>query len=134
MLVRLDSLSNIKIICLPLDAPVPGKREDDERSKSVGSSLPVTSAVYLGSADNSDQGGIAKSLFAGTSPSETWKKTSPWLAKHTKLPVVFKGIQTHEEAYVASLHTPRVQVITLSNHGGRVADTAPPSIHTLLEI
>ena len=34
---------------------------------------------------------------------------------------------------MASLQ-PRVKAILLSNHGGRAADTAPPSIHTLLEI
>ena len=44
-LTRINAISNIKFICLTLDAPVPGKREDDERSKNMGSSLPVTSAV-----------------------------------------------------------------------------------------
>ena len=34
----------------------------------------------------------------------------------------------------ASQHAPQVRGIILSNHGGRAADTAPPAIHTLLEI
>lgn len=125
MLNRINAIPNIKFVCLTLDAPVPGKREDDERSKNVGSSLPVSKEA---------SGGIGKSLFAGTSPILTWKNTLPWLAEHTKLPILLKGIQTHEDAYLASLHVPQIKGILLSNHGGRAADTAPPAIHTLLEI
>ncbi len=50
------------------------------------------------------------------------------------MPIVLKGIQTHEDAYLASLYAPQVKAIILSNHGGRALDTAPPPIHTLLEI
>jgi L-lactate dehydrogenase (cytochrome) len=49
------------------------------------------------------------------------------------LPIVLKGIQTHEDAYIASRH-PLIKAIILSNHGGRAVDTAPPAVHTLLEI
>jgi L-lactate dehydrogenase (cytochrome) len=70
----------------------------------------------------------------GTDPTLTWKKTLPWLAKHTKKPIILKGLQTHEDAYLAAQHVPQVQGIILSNHGGRAADTAPPAVHTLLEI
>ena len=38
MLARINAIPNVKFVCLTLDAPVPGKREDDERSESVGSS------------------------------------------------------------------------------------------------
>ena len=141
MLARINKLSDkIKCVCLTLDAPVPGKREHDERAQNVGSNLPVTSAVQEGSVSKTDaspnapRGGIAAQLFLGTSPKLTWKETLPWLAKHTPLPVILKGIQTHEDAYLASLHTPQVKGIILSNHGGRAADTAPPAVHTLLEI
>lgn len=135
MLVRINKLSNkIKFICLTLDAPVPGKREHDERSENIASNLPVTSAVMNGSASKPASGGIGQQLFMGTSPSQTWKETLPWLAKHTSLPIILKGLQTHEDAYIASLYAPQVKGIILSNHGGRAADTAPPAIHTLLEI
>lgn len=134
MLARVNAIPSVKFICLTLDAPVPGKREDDERSKNVGSSLPVTSSVESGSDSKEISGGIGKSLFAGTSPNLTWKNTLPWLAEHTKLPILLKGIQTHEDAYLASLHAPEIKGILLSNHGGRAADTAPPAVHTLLEI
>lgn len=134
MLSRINAIPNVKFVCLTLDAPVPGKREDDERSKNVGSSLPVTSAVEMGSTSKETTGGIGKTLFAGTSPILTWENTLPWLAEQTKLPILLKGIQTHEDAYLASLHAPQIKGILLSNHGGRAADTAPPAVHTLLEI
>jgi len=135
MLVRINKLSDkIKFVCLTLDAPVPGKREHDERSQHIAANLPITSAVQSASDEKSTGGGIGQQLFFGTSPSLTWKNTLPWLAKHTSLPIVLKGIQTHEDAYLASLYAPQVKGIILSNHGGRAADTAPPAVHTLLEI
>jgi len=57
-----------------------------------------------------------------------------WLKRHTSLPIVLKGLQTHEDAFIASQYAPQIRGIILSNHGGRAADTSPPSIHTLLEI
>jgi isopentenyl diphosphate isomerase/L-lactate dehydrogenase-like FMN-dependent dehydrogenase len=156
MLARIKKLPAIKFICLTLDAPVPGKREEDERNKNVSASLPVPSAVQAGKESSSvsktsadaktsgkaakttkppkNLGGVGQQLFWGTAADLTWKTTLPWLAKHTDLPIVLKGLQTHEDAYLASLHTPQVQGIILSNHGGRALDTAPPAVHTLLEI
>ncbi|KAF2146001.1 uncharacterized protein K452DRAFT_283283 [Aplosporella prunicola CBS 121167] len=150
MLARINKLKAFKFICLTLDAPVPGKREHDEKNKNVGSNLPVRSGVQQGSAsttgtdpkaasagdakEGGSSGGVGKSLFVGTAPDLTWKTTLPWLAKHTELPIVLKGVQTHEDAYLASLHAPQIKAIILSNHGGRAMDTAPPAVHTLLEI
>lgn len=139
MLQRIAKLPQYKFVCLTLDAPVPGKREHDERSKNVGSNLPVRSSVQEGSASTpapkkEESGGIGKSLFQGTAPDLTWKTTLPWLAKHTQLPIVLKGVQTHEDAYLAAQYAPQIKGIILSNHGGRAMDTAPPAVHTLLEI
>lgn len=145
MLERMNKLSPIKFICLTLDAPVPGKREDDERSKNIGSNLPVRAAVQEDQSTSKTTTdsktpsppksmGVGQSLFWGTAADLTWKTTLPWLAEHTDLPIVLKGIQTHEDAYLASLHAPQVKAIILSNHGGRALDTAPPAVHTLLEI
>lgn len=138
MLARINKLPQVKFITLTLDAPVPGKREEDERSKNIGAALPVRSAVQEGSTSQTSpapkSGGIGQSLFQGTAPDLTWKETLPWLAKHTKLPIVLKGVQTHEDAYLASLYAPQIKGIILSNHGGRAMDTAPPAVHTLLEI
>lgn len=138
MLARINKIKEIKFIVLTLDAPVPGKREDDERSSnaSASASKPAGgSPEKKGESEAGDGGGgVGRQLFAGTDPSLTWKETLPWLAKHTDRPIILKGLQTHEDAYIASLQTPQVKGIILSNHGGRAADTAPPAVHTLLEI
>jgi L-lactate dehydrogenase (cytochrome) len=146
MLARINKLKAIKYIVLTLDAPVPGKREDDLRSDSTASKLPVSSSAVAKKKETAETlpdgtpvpkeggGGVGAQLFAGTECSLTWKETLPWLAKHTDLPIILKGLQTHEDAYLASQYTPQVKGIILSNHGGRALDTAPPAIHTLLEI
>ena len=133
MLARINKLDAIKFVCLTLDAPVPGKREHDERGKF--STEDATQAIKdAGGAELKGGGGIGQSLFFGTDPTLTWTKTLPWLKKHTNKPIILKGLQCHEDAYLASQYAPQVRGIILSNHGGRAADTAPPSIHTLLEI
>ena len=145
-LARINAIPQIKFICLTLDAPVPGKREHDERQKNVSATLPIKSSVQAGSASTTSpspdsassrsetaQGGVGKALFAGTAPDLTWGTTLPWLAAQTSLPIILKGLQTHEDAHLASLH-PQIKGIILSNHGGRALDTAPPALHTLLEI
>lgn len=118
MLARINRLDRIKFVVLTLDAPVSGKREDDERINLQSHST----------------GSVSTQLFAGTDPSLTWTETLQWLSKHTTKPIVLKGIQTHEDALLAAQHAPFVKAIVLSNHGGRSLDTAPPAVHTLLEI
>jgi isopentenyl diphosphate isomerase/L-lactate dehydrogenase-like FMN-dependent dehydrogenase len=136
MLARINKMPDkYKFICLTLDAPVPGKREHDEKNQDVGASLPVSSAVKTASeAKRPGGGGVGQQLFFGTAADLTWNNTLQWLAKHTSLPIVLKGLQTHEDAYLAAQYAPQVKAIILSNHGGRALDTAPPAVHTLLEI
>jgi len=133
MLKRINAMKDrIKFICLTLDAPVPGKREMDEKAN-----LHRTLTVEAASKDNAEKrpggGGVGQQLFFGTATNLTWSTTLPWLAQHTDLPIVLKGLQTHEDAYLAAKHS-QVKAIILSNHGGRALDTAPPALHTLLEI
>lgn len=142
MLARVNKLDPIKFIVLTLDAPVPGKREDDERSSNEAAARASKQAEKKTNSTENGQsseagdagGGVGRTLFMGTDPSLTWKETLPWLAKHTDRPIILKGLQTHEDAYLASLFMPQVKGIILSNHGGRAVDTAPPAVHTLMEI
>lgn len=125
ILDRVNKLDAIKFIVLTVDAPVPGNREDDER---VGlSNNPVGKA-------SGGEGSVASKLFVGTDPSISWDKTLKWLSKHTKKPLIIKGIQTHEDVALAGRYAPLVRGVVLSNHGGRSLDTAPPAVHTLLEV
>ncbi|KAB8274955.1 FMN-dependent dehydrogenase-domain-containing protein [Aspergillus minisclerotigenes] len=118
MLARVNRLDEIKFVILTLDAPVSGKREDDERNN----------------VKSHPAGSVSAQLFAGTDPSLTWNETLEWLSRHTKKPIILKGLQTHEDVAIAARYTPLVQAVILSNHGGRSLDTAPPAVHTLLEI
>ncbi|KAI1389077.1 FMN-dependent dehydrogenase-domain-containing protein [Hypoxylon trugodes] len=114
-LAQIRKIPQIKFIVLTLDAPFPGKREADERFKMA------------------EVAGGAPPGVWGTESALAWKKTLEWLGRHTSLPIVLKGVQTHEDAYAATLF-PAVKGIILSNHGGRALDTAPPPIQVLLEI
>ncbi|EPS40133.1 hypothetical protein H072_6068 [Dactylellina haptotyla CBS 200.50] len=131
ILRRIEATGRYKFVVLTLDAPVPGKREDDERAKNSGNQA-LTSGVGTGTAA-AGGGGLGKALFAGTAADLTWKATLPWLRKATKLPIILKGLQTWEDAKLAS-EEEHVAGIVLSNHGGRGLDTAPPAVHTLLEM
>ncbi|KAI1773991.1 FMN-dependent dehydrogenase-domain-containing protein [Hypoxylon cercidicola] len=136
MLRRINAMPDqFKFICLTLDAPVPGKRELDEKQafQNNMAKAQVASGVEASGAPERP-GGVGQQLFLGTAADLTWKTTLPWLARHTKLPIVLKGVQTHEDAFLAARHAPQVQAVILSNHGGRALDTAPPAVHTLLEI
>ncbi|KUI57836.1 Cytochrome b2, mitochondrial [Cytospora mali] len=142
MLVRIKKLSKFfKFIVLTLDAPVPGKREMDEKHGLRSAGVPAESQVdypVIGGKTQGKAGGVGRALFAGTAADLTWKTTLPWLKKHAPdFPVVLKGVQTHEDVYLAYKYAKEnpgtVRAVLLSNHGGRALDTAPPAIHTLLE-
>ncbi|CAZ84101.1 unnamed protein product [Tuber melanosporum] len=133
LLKRVGTLGFTAVV-LTLDAPTPGKREADERAKNAGN---ITSATFGESMQGkSESGGLGKALFAGTTPSLTWEDLE-WLRKHTRLPIILKGLQTHEDAAMAARKEVLelgVTGIILSNHGGRAADTAPPPVYVLMEI
>lgn len=134
MLRRINAMRDkFKFICLTLDAPVPGKREHDEKS-NFDRGLTVEAAGKEPTEKRPGGGGVGQQLFFGTASDLAWKTTLPWLAEHTDLPIVLKGVQTHEDVYLAAQYAPQVKAVILSNHGGRALDTAPPAIHTLLEV
>ncbi|KAL2266646.1 hypothetical protein VTJ83DRAFT_5998 [Remersonia thermophila] len=156
MLRRINALRDrYKFIVLTLDAPVPSKREHDERAgiearlawqpepkpepKPEPGPEPARASPPASSKKPDPNAGVGKQLFAGTAADLTWTSTLPWLARHTDLPVVLKGVQTHEDAFLAARCARarpdwNLAGVILSNHGGRSLDTAPPAIHTLLEI
>ncbi|CAN8098570.1 unnamed protein product [Discula destructiva] len=143
MLARIAKLKQwYKFIVLTLDAPVPGKREMDEKQGLESSGAPAESRVdypAIGKKEvEGDGGGLGRALFAGTAADLTWKTTLPWLPKVAPgMPIVLKGLQTHEDVYLAARYAREnpgaLKAVILSNHGGRALDTAPPAIHTLLE-
>ncbi|KAK4189039.1 FMN-dependent dehydrogenase-domain-containing protein [Podospora australis] len=141
MLARVAKMKDkYKCIVLTLDAPVPSKREHDEKA-ALETQLLIEaskSEEEKKKARPDSNSGVGQQLFFGTAADLTWDTTLPWLRKHTDLPIVLKGIQTHEDVYLAAQyakkHPGSVKAVILSNHGGRSLDTAPPAVHTLLEV
>jgi 4-hydroxymandelate oxidase len=67
----------------------------------------------------------------GRMASLSWQDVD-WLKQTTRLPLVVKGIETGEDARLAVEHG--VDVVYVSNHGGRQLDHAPATIETLPEV
>ncbi len=64
-------------------------------------------------------------------PSATWEYVER-LRKLTKMKLVLKGIETHEDAKLCREHG--VDGIVVSNHGGRAAEDLRPTIESLPEV
>ncbi|KAH7318763.1 FMN-dependent dehydrogenase-domain-containing protein [Stachybotrys elegans] len=121
----------IKALFVTVDAPIPGKREADER---VQTGETYTSPLSGASASDVDTkgGGIGRIMGNYIDASVTWEDI-PWLRSCVPgLPIVLKGVQTCEDAMMA--RDAGVDGIVISNHGGRSLDTAPSTILVLLEI
>ncbi|CAK7211473.1 hypothetical protein SCUCBS95973_001127 [Sporothrix curviconia] len=128
----------VKAVLVTVDLPVGSKREADERARSRAARQrgePVASGF---------KAGIARQTSSFVDSSFSWEDL-PWLRKTVDaassknghnglagpLPIMVKGIQRAEDARKALAYG--CQGIVISNHGGRAADTAPPTILTLLE-
>ncbi|GAO16997.1 hypothetical protein UVI_02022260 [Ustilaginoidea virens] len=129
-LLQAAQRGGVKAIFLTIDAPVPGKRELDERtSPDVAISSPLSGAT-AGSDHKGSSWGRTMGGFIDASLS--WGDI-PWIRSCVPgLPIVLKGIQTSEDAVMAM--EAGMDAIVISNHGGRSLDTAPASILVLLEL
>ncbi|KAM0190576.1 hypothetical protein ACHAPC_002743 [Botrytis cinerea] len=119
----------VKAIFVTVDAPVPGKREADERVKADESlSTPMSGAK----AKNDKKGGaLGRIMGAYIDATLSWSDIA-WLRRCTKLPILLKGVQTSLDAKMALDYG--IDGILISNHGGRSLDTSPASILVLLEL
>lgn len=119
----------VRAVFVTVDAPVPGKREADERVKADESlSTPMSGAK----AKNDAKGGaLGRIMGSYIDASLSWDDI-PWLRKSTSLPIVLKGVQTFMDVKKAA--DLGIEGVLLSNHGGRSLDTAPPPILLLLEL
>ncbi|KAK3299268.1 FMN-dependent dehydrogenase-domain-containing protein [Chaetomium fimeti] len=125
----------IKGVFLTVDAPVPGKREADERIPSQNTPTTTTPmATQLTPLTDTHGSALGRLMASYISPSLTWTTTLPWLRSHLppQTPLVIKGIQTAADAVRAV--EAGVDGILLSNHGGRSVDGAPAAVVVLLEL
>lgn len=135
VLKRVNKIPAIKCIVLTVDEPVPGKHELGPRGSNPYYDIQTQDQSQLEErlSANKDAKVALPSVSSPASDIE-WDTELEWLTKRTSLPIIIKGIQTYEDVQIACKYAPRVKGIILSNHGGRVIDTASPAIHTLLEV
>jgi L-lactate dehydrogenase (cytochrome) len=120
----------VKALFLTVDAPIPGKREADERVQSDES---LSSPISGARAKNDEKGGaLGRIMGSYIDASVSWDDL-PWLrASVPGMPIVLKGIQTWMDAVKAM--EAGADGIVISNHGGRSLDTSPATILVLLEL
>jgi isopentenyl diphosphate isomerase/L-lactate dehydrogenase-like FMN-dependent dehydrogenase len=122
-LIRRAESAGYGAICITVDTPVPGRRERDLRNGfAVWPSLPRPNVPGQGLAPN-----VANPAQAAL----TWRDLE-WMRGTTGLPLMVKGIMCAEDARIAIEHG--VDVVYVSNHGGRELDHAIATIEVLSEI
>jgi 4-hydroxymandelate oxidase len=119
--------SGYAALALTVDVPVLGRRERDLR---LGFELPPNLPLpYVKGKDPNVAMTFAEQFQV--SPSVTWRDLE-WIASESGLPVILKGIVTHEDARLAIEHG--VDAIIVSNHGGRQLDGVAASLDALPEV
>jgi L-lactate dehydrogenase (cytochrome) len=107
----------IKAIFVTVDAPIPGKREADERISAENFVSAMSGAVAK---NDKKGGGLGRVMAQYIDSSLNWDDLA-WIKRVSKLPVFLKGVQTATDAKLAAEHG--CAGILLSNHGGRSLDT-----------
>ncbi|KAL2214543.1 cytochrome b2 [Sarocladium strictum] len=120
----------IKAIFVTVDAPVPGKREADEKAAQA---VQVQSAISGGSSSKDKKGsGFGRLMAQYIDKALTWEDLK-WIREAANgVPIVLKGVQTAEDVSLAMEYG--ADAVMLSNHGGRSLDGAQASILVLLEV
>ncbi|KAE8552582.1 hypothetical protein TMatcc_008049 [Talaromyces marneffei ATCC 18224] len=121
--------TGIHVLFLTVDAPVPGKREADEKVKT--SAMIKTPMTGTQSANDHRGSGLTRIMGTYIDDQLNWDDLQ-WLRTIWKGKIVLKGVQSVEDAMMAV--EAGVDGITLSNHGGRNLDTSPPGLMVLLEL
>nr|WP_239175491.1 alpha-hydroxy acid oxidase [Actinoplanes cyaneus] len=132
-LVRRAEDAGCRAIVLTVDVPWMARRLRDIRN---GFALPEhVRAGNLTTTATAHQRTAGSALAAHTSqefsPAITWSAVD-LLRRHTRLPVVLKGVLAAEDARRAV--ELGVDALVVSNHGGRQLDGAIPSIDALAEV
>ena len=118
-------------LCLTLDAKVKPKRERNMRNNYAGPASPnyahldVTGSTWSFGLDGPTGANDLRD------PASTWADLD-WLAAHTRLPLVVKGIMVGEDGRQAADHGARGVIV--SNHGARYLDTTLATIEALPEV
>jgi 4-hydroxymandelate oxidase len=118
-------------LCLTLDSTVRAKRERNIRHHYASPPSPNYAGLAVQETGwdlSSDAPRGVNTLIDRTA---SWPYVD-WLAAHTPLPLIVKGIMTAEDARLCAEHG--VRGIIVSNHGARQLDTTFASIEVLPEV
>jgi 4-hydroxymandelate oxidase len=133
-LVARSEAAGYRALVLTVDTPFLGRRLRDIRNSFA---LPrgISMRNFESAMFNSARWG-AHSSFAGYvhdlfDASLSWSAVE-WLRAQTRLPLIVKGILTHEDTRLAI--DAGVDGIIVSNHGGRQLDGVMPTIRALPEV
>ncbi|KAF2732664.1 cytochrome b2 [Polyplosphaeria fusca] len=127
-LLKKAAALGIKGVFVTVDAPVPGKREADERIAAEAVASAISGAV---ASNDKKGGGMGRLMAQYVDKSLVWEDIR-WIREVSGLPVVLKGVQSAADAMMAVRYD--AAGVMLSNHGGRSLDGAQPSILVLLEL
>lgn len=126
-LVKRAEASGYRALVLTVDAPVSGVRNREQRA---GFSVPSSAAqvnVKMLTLPVLQQGMSA--VFDGLMPLALQWHDIEWLVKQTHLPIILKGVLHPKDARLAI--EAGAAGIVVSNHGGRVLDSALPTLDAL---
>lgn len=129
-LLRRAEAAGYRALVFTVDAALAGIRNREQRA---GFRLPPgLSTVNLENVPKPASTVAASSpVFAALAGAPTWDDLA-WLREQTRLPLLLKGVLYPEDALKA--RSLGVDGLVVSNHGGRVLDRVPASLHALPEI
>ncbi|KAI9901130.1 hypothetical protein N3K66_002947 [Trichothecium roseum] len=130
-LLRQARSLGVRAVFVTVDAPVPGKREADERAAQATA---LRSSISGGEISGGDRkgSGLGRLMARYIDKSLVWGDLA-WIREASGgLPVVLKGVQTADDVVKAVEFG--VDGVLLSNHGGRSLDGSQASILVLLEL
>ncbi|CAI5682387.1 2-Hydroxyacid oxidase 1 [Oreochromis niloticus] len=135
-LVRRAEKAGYKAIFVTVDTPYLGKRLDDVRNRfkmppHLSMANFSTASLAFSEGDYGNDSGLAVYVANAIDPSICWDDIM-WLKKHTRLPVIVKGVLNGEDA--AKAVNCGVSGILVSNHGARQLDGVSATLDALEEV
>uniref|UniRef100_A0A096M5S2 (S)-2-hydroxy-acid oxidase n=1 Tax=Poecilia formosa TaxID=48698 RepID=A0A096M5S2_POEFO len=135
-LVRRAEKAGYKALFVTVDTPYLGKRLDDVRNRfkmppHLRMSNFSSASLSFSEDDYGNDSGLAVYVANAIEPALSWDDIT-WLKKHTRLPVIVKGVLNGQDAVQAVNYG--VSGILVSNHGARQLDGVPGLLDVLEEV
>jgi 4-hydroxymandelate oxidase len=128
--VRRAEAAGCRALIVTVDAPLAGLRNREQRAGFAlpghlkAENMPEVQPIRAAG----EGAGVSRVFDQAMHTAPTWKDVD-WLVRQTQLPVWVKGILHPDDA--ARAVEAGAAGIVVSNHGGRVLDTAPAALHVL---